>query len=177
MQRTAIVLEKWEAALLVFVFGGAIVTFVLAEIAYWRLRRSFPELSANDRSRIGSALLGILERFLLTMLTIWFDRAVGAIASAMLAIEALAWGEFKDRHPGPSRWRFGTSYLVGLIFHSLGHHVGNLGQALAETCVAAVGYPPVPRQNSQSTRSEPGRARFRLRAPLGCLRIARVLRG
>ena|SRR5882757_8924437 len=110
------VLDRWETALLASVVGGAIITFAWAELSYWLLRRSNPELSKNDRSRLVSSLIGMLERFLLTTLTIWQDNAVGAIASALLAIKALlAWGDFKDLHPGPSRKRFTTSFMLGFV--------------------------------------------------------------
>jgi uncharacterized membrane protein YccC len=84
-----IVLERWEAALLASMLGCAIITLVWAEVSYWLLRRSSPEFTGNDRSRLVSALAGILERLLLTTLTIWLDGAVGAITAALLAVKAM----------------------------------------------------------------------------------------
>jgi hypothetical protein len=111
-----IVLERWEAALLASVLGGAIITLVWAEVSYWLLRRSSPEFTGNDRSRLVSALAGILERLLLTTLTIWLDGAVGAITAALLAVKAItAWGELKDVLPGPSRKRFTAAFLNGFV--------------------------------------------------------------
>jgi hypothetical protein len=113
---TTIVLERWEAALLASALGGAIVTSVWAEVSYWLLRRSSPELTGTDRSRLVSALSGILERLFLTTLTIWLEGAVGAITAALLAVKAImAWGELKDLHPGPSRKRFTVAFLNGFV--------------------------------------------------------------
>jgi hypothetical protein len=86
--------DKNIKALLISVVLGAALTLVWAEVSYSLLRRGHPEVVPTDRNLFIGVLVGVLERLLLTMLTIWLEPAVGAVASAVFVVKAvLSWAQ------------------------------------------------------------------------------------
>jgi hypothetical protein len=113
---TSIVMNKETAALIASVVIGVVLTFIWAEVSYKLLRRSYPEITGKDRSRVIGPLVGMIERLLLTTLTIWLQPAVGPIAASFFAVKAvLSWGELKDLNLRVSRARYAISFMNGMV--------------------------------------------------------------
>lgn len=112
----SIVVSRETAGLLASVLIGAAITFVWAEVSYKLVRRSYPEITGKDRSHVIGPLVGMIERLLLTTLTIWSQPAVGPIAASFFAVKAvLSWGELKDLNLRVSRARYAVSFMNGMV--------------------------------------------------------------
>jgi len=109
-------IDRNAAALIASVVLGAVVTFIWAEVSYRLLRRSYPEVSVKGRNRAASAIVGMMERLLLTSLAIWLQPALGPIAAAFFGVKAaLSWGELKDLNHRASRTRYSVSFMNSLV--------------------------------------------------------------
>jgi hypothetical protein len=103
-------------ALLASVLGGVVATVIWAEISHFLLRKSYPEFTGKDRSNLIGPIMGIVERLLLTILTLWLPQALGPIAAAVIAVKAvLGWGDLQASNTRPGRTRYSVSFMNGLV--------------------------------------------------------------
>jgi hypothetical protein len=107
--------------------GGALVTLGWSNLLHGALARQFKkEASANPVGRVLwiPAVLGIIERTLITTFVLFIPMAVGPFAGAWVTIKAVGgWGVFKDQ----------TSYSRALFM------TGLLGSAMSVLWAIVVG--------------------------------------
>jgi hypothetical protein len=104
-------------ALLASVFGGAVITAAWAETSHLILRRNYPQFTGKDRSFWGASYIGIVERLLVTMLTIWVPQALGALAATLLVLKAvMGWGDLQNNQDiRPARARYGIALMNSVV--------------------------------------------------------------
>jgi hypothetical protein len=103
-------------AILASVLLGAVFTGIWARTSHWFLRKCFQFPPDNLGFLIG-VLMGIVERLLLTITTLWEPQALGPIAAALIAVkEILGWADLKPKdNDRPSRIRYSVSFMNNLV--------------------------------------------------------------
>jgi hypothetical protein len=99
-------------ALMASIFGGILFTFFWSDFSHLVLRTTYPEhFTGADRSRWIGVMLGIVDRVLLTMLTLWLPQALGPIAAAIIGVKAvLGWGDLQKDSNRAARTRYSVSH-------------------------------------------------------------------
>jgi hypothetical protein len=114
---TYLSVDRTTFAIFSSVIGGLFVTFIWTEVSHQLLKYFFPQFSGNDRSKVIGPTVGMVERLLLTILTIWLPQALGPIAAAVIAAKVvLGWGDLGGSTTGrPGRTRYSVSLMNSLV--------------------------------------------------------------
>jgi hypothetical protein len=103
-------------ALGISMLGGIPVTWAWSKWLHSRLEKKFPaDFSEPHRDWQTSLLFGILERGVITVLTIWLAQSVGPIFATLLAVKAAGAWSTDESKSIPSRVRYSSAIMGGLM--------------------------------------------------------------
>jgi hypothetical protein len=116
-------------AYLITTVGIGVFAYFWSKFLFWKIKKQFPPNHLHDINIEGvgwlSALVGVLERAVITTLVIWMPSSTGAFVGGWMIVKAI--GDWPTISKGTTA---GSAYYIGGLLGTIFSILGGIGVGL-----------------------------------------------